>query len=57
MKKAIRYIKVAIPFLHLALVEFDEDSKGARVLNYVADVLEAFVDGKPIPQPPKDINK
>jgi len=60
MKNALKYMRMAVPFLHLAaeeLAELDEndtgtDDKAAAGIEYAAQIVEAISKGRDIPFPP-----
>jgi hypothetical protein len=60
MKKALKYLKMASPFLHLAaeeIADMDEndtgaDDKAAAAIDYAATIIERVSKGQDIPLPP-----
>ncbi|HEX8091455.1 MAG TPA: hypothetical protein VF762_21555 [Blastocatellia bacterium] len=60
MKRAMKYLRMASPFLHLAAEEIADiddndtgaDDKAAAGINYAADIIAAISKGDDIPYPP-----
>jgi hypothetical protein len=60
MKNVLRWLKLALPFVHLAADELENiddnetgtDDKSAVAIHYAADIIEAISKKKAIPYPP-----
>jgi hypothetical protein len=55
MEKAKKVMAGASAFIHLAAAFVKANSKEAKTLDYIGQVIDAFVSGSPIPLPPAGV--
>lgn len=60
MNKYLRWLRVAMPFVHLAIGELqglksDKAQKTVKAIQYIDSVLSALVNGEEVPNAPAEL--